>query len=343
MSSYFLDYDLPDGLIAQRPADRRDRSRLMVVQRHSGTITHHVFDELPNLLRGGDLLILNDSRVLRARLWGLRRQTGGKWEGLFLGQKEEGLWELLCQTRGHLHEGETLGVDPGPLELRLERKCPHGTWLVRPNLPGSPPQLLARHGHIPLPPYIRKGRGDHEDADRYQTVYAHHDGSVAAPTAGLHFTPELFESLERAGISRAFVTLHVGLGTFQPIQTEDPTHHRLHAEWAELPMSTVGSIQACRKRGGRVIAVGTTSVRVLESTASDEALKAWTGETQLFVYPPFNFRVVDGLLTNLHLPRSSLLLLVDAFAGNELTRQAYATAIAERYRFYSYGDAMLIL
>lgn len=337
----FLDYDLPPRLIAQHPSAERDRSRLLLVRRAEQGFSHHVFHELPELLNQADLLVLNDTRVLPARLLGRRERTEGKWEGLFLGTRPDGCWEVLCQTRGRLVEGEFVVVEPGGLRLELvgRRK---GHWLARPGDAGSAVELLWRYGQTPLPPYIRKGRAEPADRERYQTVYARPAGSVAAPTAGLHFTPCLLERLEQGGIQRAFVTLHVGLGTFQPIQAEKIEEHRMHAEWCELPAATVGAIAACRARGGRVVAVGTTSVRVLETVAASGPLRPWSGETELFIYPPYRFGVVDALLTNFHLPRSTLLLLVAAFAGVELTRQAYKTAVEQKYRFFSYGDAMLI-
>jgi S-adenosylmethionine:tRNA ribosyltransferase-isomerase len=349
MRTDFLDYELPPHLIAQQPCPERDQARLMVLRRADATIEHHVFRELPELLNPGDLLVLNDTRVLPARLLGHRARTGGKWEGLFLRQTPDGLWELLSQTRGRLTAGEVVEVDPGPLRLTLLSKSAEGHWLARPDATGSPPELLERHGRVPLPPYIRKGRARQEDRERYQTVYADRPGAVAAPTAGLHFTARIFEGLDRRGISRAFVTLHVGLGTFQPIQTEDVTQHRMHREWGDLPAATAEAIAACRAGGGRVVAVGTTSVRVLETAARasgfppEVQLRPWSGETDLYIYTPHQFRAVDALLTNFHLPRTTLLLLVAAFAGVDLTRRAYMTAIEHAYRFYSYGDAMLIL
>jgi S-adenosylmethionine:tRNA ribosyltransferase-isomerase len=343
MDASFLNYDLPPHLIAQEPAAQRDRARLLVLHRSEGSLSHHIFADLPELLKPGDLLILNDTRVLPARLYGRRAQSGGKWEGLVLRELPGGAWELLCQTRGRLVPGETIRIEPGPLELRLLEKTPAGHWLAQPLTPGSMVELLERHGHTPLPFYIRKGHDRADDRSRYQTVFAGVPGAVAAPTAGLHFTPRLFERLAVRGIERAFVTLHVGLGTFQPIQTEDFTKHRMHREWGSLPEETVRAIADCRARGGRVVAVGTTSVRVLETVAASGSLRAWSGETDLFIYPPYEFRAVDALITNFHLPRSTLLLLVAAFAGLEPIRRAYRTAIEEGYRFYSYGDAMLIL
>jgi S-adenosylmethionine:tRNA ribosyltransferase-isomerase len=344
-----FDYDLPPHLIAQEPCPQRDEARLLVVRRAEASLSHHVFCELPDLLSSGDLLVLNDTRVLPARLLGRRARTGGKWEGLFLRQLPDGLWELLCQTRGRLVEGEMIVVEPGPLELCLAGKSSEGHWLAQPSEPGSPLELLERHGQVPLPSYIRKGRAAAADHERYQTVFARRAGAVAAPTAGLHFTPGVFEALQRRGIGWTFVTLHVGLGTFQSIQAEDIEEHHMHREWGELPASAAEALTACRQRGGRVVAVGTTAVRVLETVAlasrglTPPVVRPWCGETELYIYPPYEFRAVDALVTNFHLPRTSLLLLVSAFAGIDLTRQAYKTAIEREYRFYSYGDAMLII
>jgi S-adenosylmethionine:tRNA ribosyltransferase-isomerase len=342
MATDWFEYALPAYLIAQEPCTDRDQARLLTVNRSFSRIEHHIFHELPDLLTAGDLVILNDTKVLPARLLGRRARTGGKWEGLFLLQHPDGSWEMLCQTRGRLSEDETIQVEPGPLTLRLLSKTAEGHWLAQPSEAGSPAALLERYGQMPLPPYIRKGRAVAADRERYQTVFADRAGAVAAPTAGLHFTPQLFERLEQRGIGRAFVTLHVGLGTFQPIQVEDFTHHRMHREWGELPAATAEAITTCRARGGRVVAVGTTSIRVLESVAATGPIRPWSGDTELFIYPPYRFRAVDALVTNFHLPRSTLLLLVGAFAGVDLTRAAYKTAIEQEYRFYSYGDAMLI-
>jgi S-adenosylmethionine:tRNA ribosyltransferase-isomerase len=338
-----FDYELPAHLIAQEPCAERDRSRLLVVRKNRGTLAHHSFRDLPELLAPGDLLVLNDTRVVPARLIGRRTRTGGKWEGLFLREQPDSSWELLCQTRGKLGAGESITIEPGPLELVLVDKNGEGHWLARPRTPGLALDLLNRHGQVPLPPYIRKGRAAPTDRERYQTVYAEKAGAVAAPTAGLHFTPELFDRLEQRGISKAFVTLHVGPGTFQPIQVEDVTRHTMHAEWGELPKNTADAILACRQRGGRVVAVGTTSVRVLETAAAQGGIQPWSGETQLYICPPYQLQAVDALITNFHLPRSSLLVLVSAFAGADLIREAYKTAVEHEYRFYSYGDAMLIV
>jgi S-adenosylmethionine:tRNA ribosyltransferase-isomerase len=341
-----IDYDLPPRLIAQEPPPRRDQARLLVVRRSDGNLAHHVFADLPGLLDPRDLLVLNDTRVVPARLLGRRQRTGGRWEGLFLRCRADGSWEILCQTRGRLVEGETIIVEPGGLRLCLEAKTAAGTWRARPEAQEDHVALLSRHGHVPLPPYIRKGRAVEADRERYQTVYAHQAGAVAAPTAGLHFTPDVFERLRQRGIGWTFVTLHVGLGTFQPIQVDDWTRHKMHAEWGQLPAQTASAINSCQERGGRVVAVGTSTVRLLETAqraCSAAELAAWSGDTDLFIYPSFQFRIVDALVTNFHLPRSTLLLLVGAFAGVDLLRRAYTTAIAEEYRFFSYGDAMLLL
>jgi S-adenosylmethionine:tRNA ribosyltransferase-isomerase len=344
MGAEFLSYDLPAHLIAQEPVACRDASRLLIVRRAEQSLEHRTFRELPELLAPGDLLVLNDTRVVPARLVGWRERTGGKWEGLFLHAAADGTWEMLCQTRGRLREGETVVVEPGSLRLTLLRQQGQ-SWLARPETKGPALELLEKYGQVPLPPYIRKGRARNDDRDRYQTVYARRAGAVAAPTAGLHFTAELFARLDERGISRVFITLHVGIGTFQPIKGDDFTQHKMHREWGELSADTAEAIASCKSRGGRVVAIGTTAVRVLETAAgtSSGLVRPWCGETELFLYPPYAFRCVDALVTNFHLPRSTLLLLVAAFAGVELTRRAYQVAVDEQYRFFSYGDAMLIL
>jgi S-adenosylmethionine:tRNA ribosyltransferase-isomerase len=312
---------------------------------------HQLFRDLPDLLSPGDLLVLNDTRVLPARVVGRRARTEGKWEGLILGAAAEGAWELLCQTRGRLIVGETLLVDAPkgeeegpPLRLCLIGKTPAGRWLAQPSETGTPAELLSRYGRVPLPPYIRKGRARPEDRERYQTVYANRAGAVAAPTAGLHFTPAVFEAIRKRGIDWAFLTLHVGPGTFQPVKVENVSEHHVESEWGELPSAAAEAINTCKARGRRVIAVGTTSARVLETAGRNGlSLSAWSGDTDLTIRPPFAFRVVDALVTNFHLPRSSLLLLVAAFTGLDSVREAYRIAVEKEYRFYSYGDAMLIL
>ncbi len=339
--SLFFDYELPDRLIAQHPAAKRDESRLMVLDRAAGSISHHRFRDLPAFLRGGDLLVLNDTKVLPARLVGRREQTGGRWEGLFLSECD-GVWELLAQTRGFVQPGETCVTDSG-LRLKLIARTDDRHWRMTPEPTGSAAELLPVHGHIPLPPYIRKGEDEPADRERYQTVYAANTGSVAAPTAGLHFTPELLAGLGGQGIGVARVTLHVGLGTFAPVKVEDPTRHKIHAEWAEVTAATAARVNATRAAGGRVIAVGTTTTRTLETASRSGTTEQFHGATDLFIHPPFRFGAVDGLVTNFHLPRTTLLLLVQALCGSELLRRAYAEAVATDYRFFSYGDAMLVV
>ncbi|MGL4552009.1 MAG: tRNA preQ1(34) S-adenosylmethionine ribosyltransferase-isomerase QueA [Gemmataceae bacterium] len=338
-----FDFDLPGDLIAQHPAEPRDASRLLVLGRSSGQLAHRRFPDLLDLLTPADLLVLNDTRVVAARLVGRRERTGGRWEGLFVRATADGAWELLTQMKGRPSAGEALLADPAepgdPLRLVLEGKTPAGRWLARPQYDGSPGEILSRFGQVPIPPYIRKGRASADDAGRYQTVYARSDGAVAAPTAGLHFTPELFAELDRRGVGRAFVTLHVGPGTFQPVKAEDLADHRVEPEWGEVPAATADAVRDCKARGGRVVAVGTTTTRVLESATAGAA---WSGLAGLTVLPGHRFRTVDALVTNFHLPRSSLLLLVSAFAGYDNTRAAYAEAVRHRYRFYSYGDALFI-
>jgi S-adenosylmethionine:tRNA ribosyltransferase-isomerase len=341
-SAVFFDYDLPDSLIAQHPAERRDEARLLVVRRGAGTFEHHIVRDLPALLAPSDLLVVNDTKVLPARLLGQREATGGKWEGLFLHQTADGLWEMLAQTRGYPLPGEAFRTDTG-LRLILRGRTDERHWLMQPEAIGTATDLLSRYGHIPLPSYIRKGQAAAADEERYQTVYAERAGSVAAPTAGLHFTPELIERLAAAGVERSRVTLHVGLGTFASVKVDDPAKHAIHREWCEVGPDAVEAILAAKAQGDRVLAVGTTTVRTLESAARPNGLKPFAGETGLYIHPPFEFRVVDALMTNFHLPRTTLLLLVGAFAGSELLRAAYAEAITRGYRFYSYGDAMLVL
>ncbi len=336
-----FDYHLPQHLIAQHPSAHRDESRLLVLRRTSGTLEHRLFRDLPDLLAPGDLVVLNDTKVLPARVVGRREATGGKWEGLFL-RESAGHWEMLAQTRGYPELGTTFLTDTG-LRLTLRGRTHDRHWLMQPDLLGNPADLLMRYGHIPLPPYIRKGQDEDADRERYQTVYARHIGSVAAPTAGLHFTPEVFDRLAARGIGTARVTLHVGLGTFASVKADDPKQHAIHSEWCEVTQATVDAITATKARGGRIVAVGTTTTRTLESAARGGELHPIACETDMFIFPPFQFRVVDLLVTNFHLPRTTLLLLVSALAGEEFLQKAYAEAIAHEYRFFSYGDAMLVL
>ncbi len=337
-----FDSELPENLIAQHPAEPRDESRLLVVNRTAGTWTHHRFYELPDILRPRDLIVRNNTRVVPARLIGHRTATGGRWEGLFLRQLPENRWEILSKTRGRIQPGERVEVDGG-LMLSLESRRDDGCWIVIPEASAPTSDLLERYGHLPLPPYIRRGQDSPEDRLRYQTHYATNPGAVAAPTAGLHFTERVFHGLQGRGVGVADVTLHVGIGTFRPIEVEDIDQHVLHGEWAELTPETARVIAYTKEMGGRVVAVGTTSARTLETAAATGQTLPFHGETALYLKPGHRFRAVDVLLTNFHLPRSSLLVLVAAFAGLDLMREVYRDAIREQYRFYSYGDAMLLL
>jgi S-adenosylmethionine:tRNA ribosyltransferase-isomerase len=341
-----FDFNLPNGLIAQNPIEPRDHARLMVIDRRQGTWEHRIFTELPEILRSGDILARNNTRVLPARLVGYRATTGGKWEGLFLRELLGQTWEILATTRGQPTFGEHVIVGQD-LHLVLEGRGENGSWIVRPKPDDqgneSTSGLLERHGLTPLPPYIRHGCETCADRQAYQTVYAQSSGSAAAPTAGLHFTDHVFTRLTARDISWVDLTLHVGIGTFRPIQAEHIEDHVMHAEWAELPAQAAATIEARRHDGGRIVAVGTTAARTLESAAVGEKLQPFSGDTRLFIRPGHVFRGFDALLTNFHLPRSSLLILVSAFAGLDLTRAAYTEAIRCQYRFFSYGDAMLIL
>ncbi len=346
------DYLLPEELIAKEPLAQRDASRLLVLDRHTGEIQHRGIRDLADLLQPGDCLVLNDTRVLPARLIGQRAKTGGKWEGLYLGQAENGDWRLIGQTRGYLKSDESVALtplgqpsanQPKSLHLTLINREDDGVWRMRPEPAGDVVELLQQFGTMPLPPYMHRKVANDNDWQRYQTTYASHPGSVAAPTAGLHLTESLLAKIQVRGIDIARVTLHVGLGTFRPISTATLSGHAMHSEWCEIDESAVRMIQAARQRGGRVVAVGTTSVRTLETASADGDLKPWRGATSIFIRPPYRFRCVDALLTNFHLPRSTLFVLVSSMAGLDHTQATYAEAIRERYRFYSYGDAMLIL
>ena len=348
LSAY--DYELPEQLIAKQPAEQRDQARLLVLDRATQTLSHSTVSDLPSFLKPGDCLVLNDTRVLPARLLGTRAATGGKWEGLFLATTANGEWQLIAQTRGKIQPGEMIRIesihhaaDLPPLELKLLRRSDDGVWDVVPSRSEPAEIVLQQYGTLPLPPYMQRKVANASDWDRYQTTYAERLGSVAAPTAGLHFTPELLRRCQEVGIETARVTLHVGIGTFKPIAVEKLSEHQMHSEWCEVSAETVQCIRATRARGGRVVAVGTTSVRTLESASQTGELAAWSGHTRLFIRPPYQFRSVDCLLTNFHLPKSTLLVLVSTLAGRDFIRRAYQTAIDESYRFYSYGDAMLIL
>ncbi len=380
-----FDFDLPEGLIAQQPLEHRDRCRLMTMRRGGG-IEHRTFHELPELLRAGDLLVLNDTRVIPARFWA-RRPSGGRIDGLFLREPAAGRWEVLLKGADRCKVGEKLDLGGAEsITLRLVENCGQGRWLlaVEPAMPAI--EVLGKFGQTPLPPYIHRSMAaksgghatpvqDQLDRDAYQTIYAVRPGAVAAPTAGLHFTPELLNLLAAKGIQHVCVTLHVGMGTFWPVKVDDVKDHRMHAEWYDLPQAAADAINTARRDGRRVVAVGTTVVRVLESAAKavgpdtgrrdtdgtspccdslrshgprPHGIPSCSGWTDIFIYPPFRFRTVDALITNFHLPKSTLLMLVSAFCspgstdGMAAIKDAYRQAADLGYRFFSYGDAMLI-
>ena len=335
------DFELSPERVAQEPVEPRDACRLMVVDRAAGRITHHVFRELPELMRAGDALVLNTTRVFRARLLGTR-PSGAPGEVLLLRRLDGDRWEAMVSPGGKLRPGRTMNVAPG-FDIDVLEQTDRRTRIVRLRAAdGDAAGAIERHGHVPLPPYIE--RPDTElDAERYQTVYASERGSVAAPTAGLHFTPSLLEEIARRGVERVNVVLHVGAGTFKPVEVEDPELHVMHEEWFDVSEAAARALTAARARGGSIWAVGTTAARTLESTAREGGFAATRGDTRLFIRPPHPFHGVDKLITNFHLPRSTLLMLVAAFAGYDLTMRAYREAMDADYRFYSYGDAMAII
>ncbi len=335
------DFSLPQELIAQSAVEPRDSSRLMIIHRAAGTIAHGRFSDLVSLIPPGDLLVLNTTRVLRARLLGTR-DSGAPAEVLLLKPVGDGMWEAMVSPGGKLKPGRTVHVAPG-FDVEIVSVTDRRTRIVRLIVDGRADEAIERYGHVPLPPYIDRPDVP-ADAERYQTVYAREGGSVAAPTAGLHFTPALLEALAANGVRRADVVLHVGAGTFKPVEAEDPARHTMHEEWYSVPVETAGAVAATRAAGGKVWAVGTTSVRTLESAVhADGTLVPGSDETRIFIRPPYTFRVVDRLITNFHLPRSTLIMLVAAFAGYDLTMRAYENAVSREYRFYSYGDAMVII
>lgn len=334
-------FDLPQDLIAQTPIEPRDHSRLMVVSRENGGIEHRHFYDLPNLLHADDLLVVNDSKVLPARLYGEKETTGAAVELLLLEHKEKDIWEALVRPGKKLKEGTSVIFGDGRLRAEIVQHLENGNRLVRFFYEGNFYTLLDEIGQMPLPHYIT---AQLQDKDRYQTVYARKLGSAAAPTAGLHFTKELLNTLQQKKVEIAYVTLHVGLGTFRPVKEENILKHKMHSEHYQITGETAKKINDCKSNGGRVIAVGTTSCRTLESVAAKFGrIQADEGYTNIFLYPGCTFRVLDGLITNFHLPESTLIMLVSAFLGYEYTMEAYRTAVKEQYRFYSFGDAMLIL
>lgn len=333
-------FDLPPELIAQTPLEKRDDSRLFCLNRTGGNFTHRSFRDLPEILKPGDLLVLNDSRVLPARLLGRKIPTGAAIEFLLLERKAEDLWEILVRPGRKAPVGARFSFGEGLLTGEIAQILDDGGRLARFTYRGNFYETLDQIGQMPLPPYITEKLTDKE---RYQTVYSRETGSAAAPTAGLHFTPELLEQLRQKGVKTTFVTLHVGLGTFRPVKVSDIEKHKMHSEHYYLPEKTARLINTTKQNGGRVIAVGTTSCRTVESVARNGEIKESDGCTDIFITPGYEFRVLDGLITNFHLPESTLIMLVSAFAGYENTMRAYRAAVAERYRFFSFGDAMLIL
>ena len=334
-------YDLPEELIAQTPVEPRNASRLMCVDRQSGDITHDHFYNLCKHLKKGDLLVMNDSRVLPARLYGDKEGTGSFIEFLLLEQKGDKLWEILVRPGKKAKPGTRFSFGNGRLKAEILETVEGGNRIAKFECEGNFFTALEDIGQMPLPPYITKKL---EDKERYQTVYSHELGSAAAPTAGLHFTNEMLDDLRARGINTAFVTLHVGLGTFRPVKEDEVLKHKMHSEHYHLPKETAELIKKTKAEGGRVIAVGTTSCRTLESVGTFfEDMDEHEGYTDIFIYPGYKFKVIDGLITNFHLPESTLIMLVSAFMGYDNTMNAYKTAVEDKYRFFSFGDAMLIL
>lgn len=332
-------YDLPQELIAQTPLGRRDTSRLLTLDKHTGCMGDHVFYELPKFLRSGDCLVLNNSRVLPARLIG-HRPTGGAVEILLLVDKGGDVWECLVRPGKKLREGAKVSFGDGKLRAEIMEVLPGGNRLVRFEYEGIFLEVLEELGRMPLPPYIK---AELQDQERYQTVYSKVVGSAAAPTAGLHFTPELMAEIEAMGVKLCYVTLHVGLGTFRPVKEDNILEHEMHSEYCVIPQETADMINETKRGGGRVICVGTTSCRTIESWAQEDGtMTAAGGWTNIFIYPGYRFKVMDALVTNFHLPESTLIMLVSALAGQEHVLNAYKHAVEEKYRFFSFGDAMFI-
>ena len=333
-------YDLPPELIAQTPLEKRDESRLLCLDKATGEWSHHHFYELPDFLRAGDCLILNNSRVLPARLLGRRLPGGGACEVLLLQDKGDKVWECLVRPGKHLREGARVSFGDGELTAEIAEVLPDGNRLVRFDYEGIFLEVLERLGKMPLPPYIKE---ELQDQERYQTVYSKVNGSAAAPTAGLHFTPELLERIAAKGVGVGYVTLHVGLGTFRPVKEDEIEQHDMHSEYCTIPQETADLINRTKANGGRVICVGTTSCRTIESWAGEDGTMTATGGwTNIYIYPGYRFKVMDALVTNFHLPESTLIMLVSALAGREHVLAAYEEAVRERYRFFSFGDAMFI-
>lgn len=334
-----FNYNLPPELIAQTPLSKRDESRLMVVNKNTGEIKHEIFKNIINYLNPGDCLVLNDSRVIPARLYGVREDTGSPIEFLLLSRKSTDVWEVILRPGKRAKIGKRF-VFGNELKAVVTDIVNDGNRLVKFEYDGLFENVLERLGEMPLPPYITEKL---EDKERYQTVYSKNDGSSAAPTAGLHFTNELLDDIRKKGIKTAFVTLHVGLGTFRPVKSEVIEEHKMHSEFYTIDKKTAETINETRRNGGCIISVGTTSSRVLETVADEKGfLKESSGWTDIFIYPPYKFKAVDSLITNFHLPQSTLLMLVSSFSSKEIILNAYKTAIDEKYRFFSFGDAMFI-
>ncbi len=333
-------YNLPEELIAQTPIEKRDHSRLMRIDKMSGELEHLHFYELTQLLKAGDCLVLNDSRVIPARLFG-KRESGGAVEVVLLRDKGDKVWECLTRPGKKTEPGTRLLFGGGELTAAVVDKAPGGNRLIKFDYEGIFLEILERLGKMPLPPYIK---AELSDSERYQTVYSRESGSAAAPTAGLHFTKELLKELEEKGVIIAYITLHVGLGTFRPVKAENIEDHEMHAEYCVISNETAEKINGAKRQGGRIIACGTTSCRTLESSCGEDGfLSECAAWTDIFIYPGYKFKCIDGLITNFHLPESTLIMLVSALAGRESILNAYETAIADRYRFFSFGDATIIL
>ena len=333
-------YDLPEELIAQTPLEQRDTSRLMTLDRKTGAVEHHHFYDLLDYLKPGDCLVLNNSRVLPARLLGQRLPGGGACEVLLLIDRGDKTWECLVRPGRKMKPGAKLSFGNGELTAEVVGEVEGGNRLVRFDYEGIFLEVLEQLGKMPLPPYIK---AELQDRERYQTVYSKVVGSAAAPTAGLHFTPELLEKIAEKGVGIGYVTLHVGLGTFRPVKEDEITEHEMHSEYCTIPQETADLINRTKANGGRVICVGTTSCRTLESWANEDGImEAKAGWTNIYIYPGYRFKVMDGLVTNFHLPESTLIMLVSAFAGREQVLGAYEEAVRERYRFFSFGDAMFL-
>ena len=336
-----FDYELPEELIAQTPIKKRDESRLMVLNRKEQTIEHKIFKDIIDYLKPGDVLVRNNTKVIPARLYG-KKETGAKVEFLLLNNIEGDIWESIVRPGNKLHVGAKVIFGDGILEAEILEVMPGGTRKVEFKYDGIFNEILDKIGLMPLPPYIHESL---KEKDRYQTVYAKYDGSAAAPTAGLHFTPELLEKIQEKGVEIANVTLHVGIGTFRPVKEDTVEEHKMHSEHFYIKQEDVDKINKAKQEGRRVIAVGTTSCRVLESIADENTgmVKPIEGDTEIFIYPGYKFKCIDGLITNFHLPQSTLLMLVSALAGKEYIMKAYKEAVKEKYRFFSFGDAMFIM